>query len=404
MKSCGLVVEYNPFHNGHLYHVKEARKITQADVIIAIMSGSFLQRGEPAIVDKYHRTKMALQSGVDLVIELPYAFAVQNSRLFAKGAVQLLHALNSTHICFGSESGKIDPFMTHYKHMKQNKSQYQHTLKSLLSQGLSFPAASKHALEITLPELSLDITKPNNILGFSYVKEILDANLPIQIHTIKRIHNDYHDVKITNSIASATSIRTELFKEKSSQQAIQSTIPQTTHKQLMSYKKKVGIWHHWEHYFPYLHYQVIKMSTNDLAQIEGVDEGIEHRLKRTATSANSFTDWMEQLKTKRYTWTRLQRMFVHILTHTTKQQLEPLKELNKMPYIRVLGMNTIGQKYLNEQRNRRIAPFISRYSSNMHPLLAIEEKVSRVYYCPLPHNKQKKMIRQEFRGPIIEQN
>lgn len=404
MEACGLIVEYNPFHNGHLYHAKEARKVTQADVLIAIMSGSFLQRGEPAIVDKYHRAKMALQSGIDLVIELPYAFVVQNSRLFAKGAVQLLHTLNSKHLCFGSESGKIAPFVTHYEHMKQNKAQYQHTLKKMLSQGQSFPTASKFALEKALPEQPLDITKPNNILGISYVKEILDAHLPIQLHTIKRIKNDYHDAKITNSIASATSIRTELFKQNENHELVLSTIPQSTQKQLASYKEDTGIWHHWDHYFPYLHYQVTTMSASDLAQIEGVDEGIEHRIKKTATSATSFTDWMKRLKTKRYTWTRLQRIFVHILTHTTKHEMNPLKKLKQMPYIRILGMNKIGQKYLNSQKNTCVAPFISGYSNNMHPLLAIEERVSRVYYCPLPHKIQKQMIHREFRGPVIEKN
>ncbi|HEY4602401.1 MAG TPA: nucleotidyltransferase [Cerasibacillus sp.] len=404
MEACGLIVEYNPFHNGHLYHVKKARQITKADVIIAIMSGSFLQRGEPAIIDKYYRAQMALQAGVDLVIELPYAFAVQNSELFARGAVQLLHALNGKHLCFGSESGRVAPFEKHYKQMKQNKTQYQHTLKNMLSRGQSFPSASKHAVEMIFPELPLDITKPNNILGFSYIKEILDSNLPIQPHTIKRIKNNYHDVQITNSIASATSIRTKLIKQNEKHDAILSTIPHSSYKQLTYYKEKTGIWHHWENYFPYLHYKVTTMSTNDLAQIEGVDEGLEYRIKKTAPFAVSFDDWMKQLKTKRYTWTRLQRMFVHILTHTTKQEMNPLKELKKMPYIRILGMNAIGQTYLNSQRNACIAPFISRYSGKMHPLLTVEERASRIYYSPLPRKVQKQMIYQEFRGPIIDKN
>ncbi len=147
MNACGLIVEYNPFHNGHLYHARQAKKITNADVLIAVMSGSFLQRGEPAIVDKYHRTKMALNSGIDLVIELPYGYAVQSSNLFAFGSVQSLHQLGVEQLCFGSESGDIQSFLNHYHMLQENKAQYQHTLKEYLTQGLPFPVANKKALE-----------------------------------------------------------------------------------------------------------------------------------------------------------------------------------------------------------------------------------------------------------------
>src|SRR5699024_1743363 len=145
MKASGLVVEYNPFHNGHLFHVQQAKKISSADCIIAVMSGSFLQRGEPAIIDKFHRTKTALASGVDIVLELPYAYAVQSSELFAKGAIHTLQKIGVDSLCFGSESGNISDFITSYNTLKEKNETFKRILKKSLNNGYSFPEASKEA-------------------------------------------------------------------------------------------------------------------------------------------------------------------------------------------------------------------------------------------------------------------
>src|SRR5690625_3404959 len=175
VKACGLIVEYNPLHNGHLYHIKEARNISQAECMIAVMSGSFLQRGEPAIIDKFHRTNAALASGVDIVLELPYPYAVQSSDLFAKGSVKTLYEVGVENICFGSEQGDISHFITSYNIYKDHQDTYRHELKNYLQQGMSFPQASKHAYKkIGLTHQDMDLSQPNNILGFSYIKTILD--------------------------------------------------------------------------------------------------------------------------------------------------------------------------------------------------------------------------------------
>src|SRR5690625_4486826 len=178
MRACGLIVEYNPFHNGHLYHINQAKTATSAECMIAVMSGSFLQRGEPAIIDKFHRTKAALQAGVDIVVELPYAFAVQSSRYFAKGSVLTLHAMKASSICFGSESGNIDLFYKGVAQINKHEREYDETIKAYLKKGYSFPVASQRAYEqIGLHDL--DLMQPNNILGFSYVRTMIDHQLPI---------------------------------------------------------------------------------------------------------------------------------------------------------------------------------------------------------------------------------
>lgn len=402
MKACGLIVEYNPFHNGHVYHIQKAKVASDADCMIAVMSGSFLQRGEPAIIDKFHRAKAALNCGIDIVIELPYAFAVQNSDLFAKGSVQSLHEIGASSICFGSESGDVSNFITNYEIFKEKETFYKKTLKYYLGVGLSFPEASKYAYQkIGLTDQDIDLSKPNNILGFSYVKTILDNSLPMKALTIKRTNNNYHDKHITSSIASATSIRNKLFKNDSITTEVKSTIPEATINQLQLYKNVAGTWHTWEKYFQLLHYRVMTMSMEELAAIHGVDEGLEYRIKKTGKEATSFGDWVRAIKTKRYTWTRLQRMFVHILTNTTKEDMKSIKEDTSVPYIRLLGLTETGKTYLNFQKKQMGVPSISKLSSNMHPMLSQEERATNAYYSILPPAKKNLLRHQELEPPII---
>ena len=402
MKACGLIVEYNPFHHGHAYHIQEAKKETGADCMIAVMSGAFLQRGEPAIIDKFHRTKAALSAGIDIVIELPYAFAVQNSDLFAKGAVQSLDEIGVSSICFGSESGDISHFIDSYKTFKEKAPIYQKTLHHYLRTGMSFPEASRHAYQkIGLTTREMNLAQPNNILGFSYVKAILEHNLPIEATTIKRTKNDYHDTSITNPIASATSIRKQLLENHHITSVIKETIPEGTIQQLQQYKEIAGKWHTWEDYFQLLHYRVLTMSLEELRAIHGVDEGLEHRIKKTARKAISFNDWVQAIKTKRYTWTRLQRMFVHILTNTTKKDIAEINKQASVPYIRLLGLTQTGRTYLNVQKKQTDIPIITKPSRKMDPLFFLEEKASNAYYSALPSERLHLLRKQELQPPIM---
>ncbi|MEF3328634.1 nucleotidyltransferase [Oceanobacillus oncorhynchi] len=399
MEACGLIVEYNPFHYGHQYHLKQAREKTDADCIVAVMSGNFLQRGEPAIMDKYNRAKAAILGGADLVVELPYVYAVQHSDYFAKGAIDMLYHSGVSAVCFGSEAGIIDSFSDAYQLQKEHQNQYESFVKKYLNKGHAYPdAATKAYQHIFGISDILDVSRPNNILGLSYVRAIKDAHYPIKPITIKRIENNYHDTAITGNIASATSIRKEVLNNPTASKAAAEAMPETTSDILQSYKHASGYWHDWELYFSFLKYRVQTMTLAELQQIEGIVEGLEHRIVRTAMEASSFQGWMTALKTKRYTWTRLQRIFVHILTNTRKEDNILGTQTG---YIRVLAMNKTGQAYLNQQKKKADLPFITKINQIKHPFLEIEERAAKAYYSILPGKKQRDFFLQEIKSPII---
>jgi len=399
VKACGVIVEYNPFHYGHKYHIEKAKKISNADCMIAVMSGSFLQRGEPAIVDKFHRAKAALSSGIDILLELPYHYSVQSSDLFAKGTVSTLNEIGVKSICFGSESGSIKSFIEGYQLLKNEQHQFDHYVQYFLTKGNSFPAANQKAFE-AIGLKHIDMVQPNNILGFSYVKQILNNQYPIEPQTIKRIKNDFHEKVITNKIASATSIRKELT-EADWTKSVTDALPTPSIEQLKNYYEHTETWHHWEAYFSLLRYRILSMSLSQLALIQGVDEGLEHRVKKTIINAKNFQDWMNSLKSKRYTEVRLQRMATHILTNTTKKESNAFTRLSTVPYLRLLGMTETGQTYLNQIKKRLETPLISNLSAKYASLINTDEKALQVYYSILAPENQIQLRKQEFQLPIL---
>ncbi|WP_226037923.1 nucleotidyltransferase [Aquibacillus saliphilus] len=401
MNACGLIVEYNPFHNGHYYHLEQSKKATNADCMIAVMSGDFLQRGEPAIIDKFKRAQIAVKQGVDIVVELPFIYSVQNSDLFAKGAVSTLAALGVSSLCFGSESGEINDFINAYNIFQTKQEDFKHELKRQLTLGVSFPEASRQAYQsIGLTQGNIDLSQPNNILGFSYLKSIYQNNYPIRPVTIKRTKNNYHDQDINNQIASATSIRKEIIDNNQITPIAGEALPSSMIEGLIEYKQHSGVWHYFEHYFDLIHYRVLTMSETELRQINGVDEGLEHRLKRTAQEATSFDSWMHDIKTKRYTWTRLQRMFTHILVNTTKESILSLTN-EPLPYVRLLAMTKNGQAYLNKAKKHMEIPLITTLKDRYHPVASIEKQASDSYYSIINPIKRKKLRKQEIGPPYI---
>lgn len=400
MKTCGIVVEYNPFHNGHRYHIEAARKETGAELIIAVMSGNFLQRGEPAIVSKFTRTKMALLGGADLVVELPYAFSTQMAEVFARGAVQILAALGCETLCFGSEDGNIEAFQKTLTFMKAHKAQYDELVKYYVKGGFSYPKASSLAYT-NLPSTSklIDLSKPNNILGFQYMKAIDDLRLPMKASTIKRIGAHFHDESLSEiKISSATGIRKALFEQDGSIERIQEQVPKSTLHLLKEYIKEFQRLSKWENYWPYLQYRLLQAEPAELRTIYEMEEGLENRLVSAVKEAEDFHEFMKKIKTKRYTWTRLQRVLTHVLTNTKKQEM---KYATKTRYIRLLGTNKKGRNYLKENKDRFTLPLISKLSAADSEALRLDIRAGEIYSFGYPEQVRKKIMELEFKQPPI---
>lgn len=402
MKATGIVVEHNPFHNGHFYHIKESRNKTAADIIIAVMSGNFLQRGEPSLVDKWTRSEMALKAGVDLVIELPYVFATAQASDFARGSIALLEALGCDAFCFGSEEGTIEPFTNTYEVITSQQQTYQKLIKEYMKLGFSYPKALNQAYAEITKDTNLqlvDLSKPNNILGYHYVEAANQINASTKPFTIQRIIANYHDeVDESQSIASATGIRKAIFEE-GSIDALANFMPQTSLDLLLKWKNTVGVFGSWPQFWPLLRFTIIRSSLKELASFAEVTEGIENLIYEAAIKSETFEEFMTHVKSKRYTWTRIQRMLTHIYTGFT---WDSLKSHPNPTYLRVLGMTSEGQKYLNQKKKSLSLPLVSRAAATKDSLLDLDIRATDLYQLGLQSPKIKRPIGLDYRKtPII---
>jgi len=401
MKAVGVIVEYNPLHNGHLYHIQKAKELTNADIVIAVMSGPFLQRGEPAVVSKWHRAAMALEHGIDLIIELPYMFAVQHAEIFAYGAVTLLDSLRCDYICFGSESGNIQLFNDAYSLLEDNKLNYNQAVKAFMEEGNSYPkSASLAFLQLSKGKTAmLDLSKPNNMLGFQYIKAAHLNKLAVKLVTIARKDANYHDTDFSSeTIASATSIRKKLFDAEDGREAIKPYIPAYTNTLLQSFQMEYGRYMQWENYWPYLKFRLLQASAAELSGIYEVEEGLEHRLLAKADKADSLHHFLTLVKTKRYTWTRLQRICTHILTNTKKTDI---KKMSEPTYIRLLGSTKTGRLYLKEKKKTFSLPVISKLSSFHNEQIDLDIKAAAIYSLGAPLSFQQNLAKLEYSQPPI---
>ncbi|WP_424577843.1 nucleotidyltransferase [Bacillus cereus] len=378
--------------------MQQTKKLTQSDIIIAVMSGPFLQRGEPALISKWYRTKMALANGVDLVVELPYVFATQKAETFANGAISILNALRVSEICFGSEDGQIENFYNTISIQKNEEETFNCLVKQFMDAGNSYAKATSDAFShILTSEKNIDMSQPNNILGFQYMKAILSQNSSIQAQTIKRFASHYHDEAFNDQhIASATSIRKQLFSEEGLFTTIEPFLPQATTSLLANYKQNYGILHNWEQYFSFFKYRLMTMSPGDLRHIYEIEEGLEHRILSKIQNSSSFYSFMEALKTKRYTWTRLQRACTHILTNTTKEDIRSANIEQHAPYIRLLGMSQKGQTYLSKNKKKIELPILTHTKTFDHAALDIEKKANSVYFSIMHEPLRTQLLKQDI--------
>ena len=323
MTTIGIIAEYNPFHNGHLYHINKIKEMFPNSLIILILNGYFTQRGTLSILTKEEKTKIALENNIDLVIELPFIYGTQSSDIFAYNSIKLLNELQTEYLIFGSESNNIE-LLSKVADIQLNDPNYQEEVKNYLNEGLNYPTAMAKALNI-----NEEINNPNDLLGISYIKAIKQLNSKIIPLTIQRT-NDYHDTKSSSNIVSASNIRNKFNNNEN----IDEYLPQNTISKLININD--------DDIFDLLKFKIL--TDKDLSIYLDVDEGLEYRLLKFINQAQSLDEFIYLIKTKRYTYNKINRMLIHILIGLTKED----NKKSKVDYIKILGFNKNGQEYLRK--------------------------------------------------------
>lgn len=347
MKIVGVIVEYNPLHNGHVHHINKIKELANADLIIAVLSGSFTMRGDLSLFDKFTKAQQALQNNIDVIIELPATLCIQKADIFANNAVMLLNLLNVNEIWIGSEQNDTSIYEQCYKELK-DKDEY---IKNKLKEGLSY----KEITNNLFPLLS------NDLLGYSYYKAIKENNLNIELKTIQRINSNYLDKTPTSSnITSALSIRNDLtiLKDYSPEYVYNNS-------DLILDENKL---------FDLLKYKILSSNVSDLKNIFFVDEGLENKLKEISSFYN-LNDFIKHLTTKRYTSTRIKRMLIYVLLNITKNEMNEISSSN-IDFVRILGYSSIGKKLLSSIKKQ--IKIYTNIKEGINKILDLEIRISKI--------------------------
>lgn len=376
MNVIGVIAEYNPFHLGHLYQINKIKEMYKDSIIIAIVSSSFTQRGDVSILNKWDKARIALDNGIDLVIELPYFYAGQSSDIFAKGAVTILNYLEIDTLVFGMESDDINNLKL-MADIQLNDKNYNNIVKEYLSNGYNYPTALSKAIKDVL---NLDIYLPNDLLALSYIKQVKLINNNINVIGIKRT-NDYHSKEITSNIVNASLIR-EQFKNNLD---ISNYIPNYDTNKLYNVSAN--------DFYPLLKYQILN-NINNLDKFLTVDEGIDNRIKKYIKNSNNWDELVNNIKTKRYTYNKINRMLMHILFNLTKEESKDIV----IDYVRVLGFNSKGRSYLNKIKKNKDINIVTNYKDGISKLFDLENRVNNIYAIIVDN----KLIYEEYsHNPII---
>ena len=354
MKVLGIVAEYNPFHNGHFYHLNESQKTSDAEVTVCIMSGNFVQRGEVAILSKWERAKIATLCGVDLVLELPFVYACNSAEYFAKGAVQILDGICLVDtISFGSESGNVQNFSDIAHLLLHETDEFKDTIKASLDKGNSFPKARAEAIQKILGgDMAETISQSNNILAVEYIKELMNLNSSITpITVLRKGPADNSDVT-EKGFASATGIR-KLLENRASVSidadaginSISEYVPDECFATLKN--SNINIKEKNDNLFMLLTAKVLSKSENELDEIFSTGEGLGNKLKKAIREAKDLESLIDAVKSKRYTRTRIQRLLIHTLLDFKKPDFEYILN-NQINYTKVLAFNDKGASLLKK--------------------------------------------------------
>lgn len=359
----GIITEYNPFHNGHLYQIKYVRQQYPDAPLVIAMSGNFLERGEPAIIDKWHRAAECLDNGADLVMELPLLAVVQPADRFAYYGIWTLLQMGVTDLFFGAEHAEYD-FLKYAQLVKDVKGDFTKHNESF----------AKTYQRMITAKIGHSVVQPNDLLGLAYAKADLKLQAHIELHPLQRKNANYHDIELEKegTIASASAIRKALFCK---EEAVQKFIPPVTFKDLQT-----EVLVSWNDLWPYLKYELLTQSATELSHIYGMSEGIQYRMITKAQhseEATSYDEWIHAVKNKRFTYTRLSRLATMILLHVTADEM---LEFQTFPYLRILGFTRKGQQVIHNIKKNIHCPLVTNVSQReMKTFMKVDYRAGKIY-------------------------
>jgi len=340
-----VISEYNPFHNGHLKHLTYSKQMTNADFSIAVITGNFVQRGDTSIVDKWTKAEMALKAGFDIVIELPTIYAISSAENFAEGAIKILNSLGIVdYLSFGSEIGEIAPLNDLANLLYKEPKELSQLINQYLKTGVSYPRAREMALTQFLgghKKHKEALNNPNNILGIEYLKALKKYRSQIKPITIKREYSQHNSTTIKKGIASSTAIRTLLQKKKKIHTLVPFETYELLEKQIQDGKTVPSI----KVFEKEIIYCLRRMTLPEIASLPDVSEGLENKIKMAANNCNNLEDLINNIKSKRFTQARIQRILLYALLNISQKDMNTSKKIT--PYIRVLGFNKHGKKIIS---------------------------------------------------------
>lgn len=409
MKITGIVAEYNPFHKGHEYQLRKAKEISKCDATAIVMSGNFVQRGEPAIIDKFKRAEAAIYGGADLVIELPFPFSCQNAEMFAFAAINELKKLNINCLSFGCENDDIN-CLKEIASAQMNHNNYSLYLKEEMSKGISFPSAVSNAVIKTLNRNNLNnseknsnneylnklkeiIQSPNNVLGIEYIKSAMKLKLNCELIPVKRIGKGHNDLDLSGKFDSATAIRNNIIRSN----IIPPSLTEMSSEKIKMFYEEHHCYNSLNNYLDIIYYKCLDLGAGGLNEIFEVSEGLNNKIYKNIFKHNNADEFIMSLKSKRYTYSKLRRILNNILLGITKEKINYLVDNNiNYNYVKILSFNNTGRKIIKELKENNINSII-RYSDYKkyditQDLFLLTDKATNIYNLPLKYNQ----ISQEY--------
>ncbi len=409
MKVCGIIAEYNPFHNGHENQIRMAKELTGADKVIVVMSGDFTQRGVPAFMDKYSRTRMALKGGADLVLELPLYYSVGSAEFFASGAVALLDRIGVVDsLCFGSECGDISILKDIADILTDNKEEIHELIREKMKTGLSYPMARMATIEEMIPnsfEHVQAMREPNNILGFEYLRAIKQRESSMEPFTNLRIGAGYHERMMQSTLSSAMAIR-ESIEETGSIDRIESQVPYYVFDIMkQEYNQTFPIME--EDISAMLKYKMLLDAATGYTSYVDISSDFSDKILKNLNRYSSFSQFCDLLKSKDITYARVSRSLLHILLNIRKDRMNMFIEDDYVYYARMLGFREESKELLTEIKNHSDIPLISKLADaknilGEHALTMLEGDIQSAHiYDTLVTEKFHSATVSEFSREIV---